>query len=224
MKQSKYLHFSVTGCKYPYEAPYFYIYKNDRKFPRINCLRIARKLHDHALLLANEGTPSLFSTISLLEYENDVKTYLEENKEQFLDQYEPLFPKERESEEERASHYKLGNTNKKNRDCVSWEEIIKEDDLIEKRFKEKQKNANYRKMKETRKKLPVWSNMTKILESVQQNQVVIISGETGCGKSTQVHSVVLSLSCKRIYQKKENNKNVDANVTGTAIYLRRVDY
>ncbi|XP_014485773.1 PREDICTED: putative ATP-dependent RNA helicase DHX57 isoform X1 [Dinoponera quadriceps] len=181
------------GCKYPYEAPYFYIYKNDRMFPRINCLRIARKLHDHALSLAEQGTPSLFSIISFLEYEFGVKTYLEENREQFLDQYEPLFPKEQENEEEEsaASHYKLGSTNKKNRDCVSWEEIIKEDDLLEKRFKEKQKNANYRKMKETRKKLPVWSNMTKILETVQQNQVVIISGETGCGKSTQVPQFIL---------------------------------
>lgn len=160
-------------------------------FPQINCLRIARKLHDYALLLANEGTLSLFSTISLLEYEDDIKTYLEENREQFLDQYEPLFPKEQENEEEEntASHYKLGSTNKKSRDCISWKEIIQEDDLIEKKFKEKQKNANYRKMKETRKKLPVWSNMTKILENVQQNQVVIISGETGCGKSTQVRGV-----------------------------------
>lgn len=185
-----------TGCKYPYEAPYFYIYKNDGMFPRIDCLRIARKLHNHALLLANQGTSSLFSTISLLEYEYEIKNYLEENREQFLDQYEPLFPKKPESEEEEnaASHYKLGSTNKKNRACISWEEIIKEDDLIEKRFKEKQKNTNYRKMKETRKKLPVWSNMTKILETLQQNQVVIISGETGCGKSTQVHEVVPSSS------------------------------
>ncbi|XP_011138730.1 putative ATP-dependent RNA helicase DHX57 isoform X2 [Harpegnathos saltator] len=181
------------GCKYPYEAPYFYIYKNDRTFPRINCLRIARKLYDHALSLANQGLPALFSIISLLEYEYDIKTYLEENREQFLDQYEPLFPKEQEYEGEgnAASHYKLGSTNKKSKDYISWEEIIKEDDLIEKRFKEKQKNANYRKMKETRKKLPVWSNMTEILETVQQNQVVIISGETGCGKSTQVPQFIL---------------------------------
>lgn len=163
-------------------------------FSHINCLRIARKLHDHALSLANQGTPSLFSTISLLEYEYEIKTYLEENREQFLDQYEPLFPKRPENEEEEnaASHYKLGSTNKKNRDYISWEEIIKEDDLIEKRFKEKQKNANYRRMKEIRKKLPVWSNMTKILETIQQNQVVVISGETGCGKSTQVYDAVLS--------------------------------
>lgn len=157
-------------------------------------------MHDHALSLTNQGSPALFSVISLLEYEHEIKTYLEENKEQFLDQYEPLFPKKQESEEEEnaASHYKLGSTNKKNRDCISWEEVIKEDDLIERRFKDKQKNANYRKMKETRKKLPVWSNMTKILETVQQNQVVIISGETGCGKSTQVRAVVASSSCKKL--------------------------
>lgn len=138
-------------------------------------------------MLSSEGTPSIFSIISLLENEYEIKTYLEENKEPFLDQYEPLFPKEQYDEEIIGdSHYELGSTNKRNRGNVSWEEITKDDDLIEKRFREKQNNANYRRMKETRKKLPAWSNMNEILETVHQNQVVIISGETGCGKSTQV--------------------------------------
>lgn len=179
-------------CKYPYEAPYFYIYKNDGMFPRLKCLRIAKRLYDEALLLSSDGTPSIFSIISLLENGYEMGAYLEESKEQFLDQYESLFPKEQDEEEENvASHYELGSTNKRNRKDISWEETTKEDDLIEKRFKEKQKNTNYIRMKEMRRRLPAWSCMNEILETLHQNQVVIISGETGCGKSTQVPQFIL---------------------------------
>lgn len=123
-----------------------------------------------------------------------MKTYLEENKEQFLHQYEALCPKEQEKEEELPSHYKLGSTSKKNRDNISWEQIRKEDDLIEKKFMDKKENPNYMRMQEVRKKLPAWSKTNEILETIHENQVVIISGETGCGKSTQVYYNVLSLN------------------------------
>ncbi|KMQ97163.1 atp-dependent rna helicase dhx57-like protein [Lasius niger] len=180
------------GCKYPYEPPYFYFYKNNEIFPRIKCLRIARRLHNEALLLSLDGIPSIFSIISLLENEYEMKTYLEEDKEQFLHQYEPLYPKVQEKEEGgAASHYKLGSTSKKNRDNISWEQITKEDDLIEKRYMDKQKNSNYMRMQEARKKLPAWSKTSEILEIVHKNQIVIISGETGCGKSTQVPQFIL---------------------------------
>ncbi|XP_072754135.1 putative ATP-dependent RNA helicase DHX57 [Anoplolepis gracilipes] len=180
------------GCKYPYEPPYFYFYKNNEVFPRIKCLRIIRRLHNEALLLSLDGVPSIFSIISLLENEYEMKTYLEENKEQFLHQYEALCPKEQEKEEEElASHYKLGSTNKKNRDNISWEQITEEDNLIEKKFMDKQKNLHFISMQKTRKKLPAWSKINEILKTVRENQIVIISGETGCGKSTQVPQFIL---------------------------------
>ncbi|XP_012229810.1 putative ATP-dependent RNA helicase DHX57 isoform X2 [Linepithema humile] len=178
-------------CKYPYEPPYLYFYKNDGLYPRIKCLRIVRRLHNEALLLSLEGTPSIFSIISLLENEYEIKAYLEENKELFLHQFEPLFPKEQNEEELNVpSHYELGSTNKRNRD-ISYEQISEEDNLIEEIFKNKWKSSNYKKMQEVRKKLPAWSNTNEILETVDKNQVVIISGETGCGKSTQVPQFIL---------------------------------
>ncbi|KAI9285596.1 P-loop containing nucleoside triphosphate hydrolase protein [Umbelopsis sp. AD052] len=44
----------------------------------------------------------------------------------------------------------------------------------------------YEKMKEKRSSLPIYSFRNEILELVKSNQIVIVSGETGCGKSTQV--------------------------------------
>ncbi|XP_076302625.1 putative ATP-dependent RNA helicase DHX57, partial [Lasioglossum baleicum] len=181
------------GCKYPYEPPYFYFYKNDGTFPSINCLRIGRKLYDEALLISIDGTPSIFSIISLLENEYAIKEYLQENKEQFLDQNELLFQKHLEGEDDSnvATHNELGSVHRKNRNNVSQEEILKEDDLIARNFKEKQTNPKYRKMKEAREMLPAWLKMNEILEVVHKNQVIIISGETGCGKSTQVPQLLL---------------------------------
>ena len=42
------------------------------------------------------------------------------------------------------------------------------------------------KIKRDRESLPIWQYKDKIIEAVNQNQVVIVAGDTGCGKSTQV--------------------------------------
>ncbi|ORX48084.1 P-loop containing nucleoside triphosphate hydrolase protein [Piromyces finnis] len=44
---------------------------------------------------------------------------------------------------------------------------------------------------ETRKKLPVYNMRKVILETVRNNQVTVISGNTGCGKSTQIPQYIL---------------------------------
>ena len=42
-----------------------------------------------------------------------------------------------------------------------------------------------------RKKLPIWNMQDEIIELISNNQVVIISGDTGCGKTTQVPQFIL---------------------------------
>ena len=41
-------------------------------------------------------------------------------------------------------------------------------------------------VQEFRQKLPSWDKQEEILELMRENQVVVLSGETGCGKTTQV--------------------------------------
>ncbi|KIO00628.1 hypothetical protein M404DRAFT_152126 [Pisolithus tinctorius Marx 270] len=43
----------------------------------------------------------------------------------------------------------------------------------------------YRKILETRKKLPVYSQMDRFLKMFKDNQIIVIVGETGSGKTTQ---------------------------------------
>jgi HrpA-like RNA helicase len=40
---------------------------------------------------------------------------------------------------------------------------------------------------EKRKQLPVWEQRDQFLQLVRDNQVVVLEGETGSGKTTQVH-------------------------------------
>lgn len=173
---------------YPYDPPFFYFYKNTDSFPRLDCLKIVRRLFNEAIEHCVDGTPSIFSVISLLENELEIKSYLAESKEQFLDKDDPLFPKSIDNENYKGvpTHYQKGSTNKRNRENVSSEEISKRDDEIKSKFTEKQKNPRYLKMKEARRKLPAWSKMNEILDTIRESQVTVISGETGCGKSTQV--------------------------------------
>jgi ATP-dependent RNA helicase DHX29 len=49
----------------------------------------------------------------------------------------------------------------------------------------------YQRMLEGRMQLPMWYFKEQMLQAVDTNQVVIICGETGCGKSTQVPSFLL---------------------------------
>lgn len=60
------------------------------------------------------------------------------------------------------------------------------------------------KKQASRYKLPIEAKMTEIINAIANNQVVVISGRTGCGKSTQVpqyifrHAMANKQSCKII--------------------------
>lgn len=46
-------------------------------------------------------------------------------------------------------------------------------------------------MTETRQTLPTWKHKMELLDLIRKHQVVIISGETGCGKTTQLPQFIL---------------------------------
>jgi ATP-dependent RNA helicase DHX29 len=60
----------------------------------------------------------------------------------------------------------------------------------------------YQQMLQSRMQLPMWLFRQQVVETVEREQVVIICGETGCGKSTQVpaflleHQLSLGRNCK----------------------------
>lgn len=64
---------------------------------------------------------------------------------------------------------------------------------------QKTSTPSYHAMLPCRRNLPIWKFKDELLQAVNHNQVVIICGETGCGKSTQVPAFILEheLLCGR---------------------------
>lgn len=75
------------------------------------------------------------------------------------------------------------------------DDCIERDDLLDKQlyeeFMNKQNHTKYREMLKIRKTLPSYNYKENIIEAVNRNQVIVITGETGCGKTTQVSQFIL---------------------------------
>ncbi|KAI5921017.1 P-loop containing nucleoside triphosphate hydrolase protein [Camillea tinctor] len=56
---------------------------------------------------------------------------------------------------------------------------------------EKSSTPRFNTMLQSRMQLPMWHFREQVLDTVEREQVVIVCGETGCGKSTQVPSFLL---------------------------------
>lgn len=52
-------------------------------------------------------------------------------------------------------------------------------------------SKRYRDIYEQRKKLPVWQFLDQLDSLMKTNQVIVVEGETGSGKTTQVRSAAL---------------------------------
>ena len=53
-------------------------------------------------------------------------------------------------------------------------------------MKRKYHSRDYQTMMRSRQSLPAWDAVDDILDLLRDNQVIVVVGETGCGKSTQV--------------------------------------
>lgn len=57
---------------------------------------------------------------------------------------------------------------------------------MQKDFADKQNSLTFLRRIKERAKLPIFNNRHEILDIIRANSVVIIKGNTGCGKTTQV--------------------------------------
>ncbi|RFU79537.1 dead-like helicase [Trichoderma arundinaceum] len=68
---------------------------------------------------------------------------------------------------------------------------VESDESLKKIWTSKSSRKKYASMLQYRVQLPMWKFKTEVLDAVDTNQVIIICGETGCGKSTQVPAFLL---------------------------------
>ncbi|KAG2566262.1 hypothetical protein PVAP13_7NG205600 [Panicum virgatum] len=63
--------------------------------------------------------------------------------------------------------------------------------ILKKQLEDKKKLPNYLKMLEARASLPIAKQKQHFLQLLKDNDVIVVSGETGCGKTTQVPQFIL---------------------------------
>ncbi|KAF8714746.1 hypothetical protein HU200_027269 [Digitaria exilis] len=63
--------------------------------------------------------------------------------------------------------------------------------ILKKQLEDKRKLPNYLKMLEARTCLPIAKQKQHFLQLLRENNVIVVSGETGCGKTTQVPQFIL---------------------------------
>ncbi|CAD6260852.1 unnamed protein product [Miscanthus lutarioriparius] len=63
--------------------------------------------------------------------------------------------------------------------------------ILKKQLEDKRKLPNYLKMLEARASLPIARQKQHFLQLLKENDVVVVTGETGCGKTTQVPQFIL---------------------------------
>lgn len=72
--------------------------------------------------------------------------------------------------------------------------VSKENVKICRQFSVKKSSRHYQTMLQERQKLPAWEKKATILSLLNKHQVLVVSGMTGCGKTTQIPQFILDSS------------------------------
>ncbi|XP_059482833.1 putative ATP-dependent RNA helicase DHX57 [Neocloeon triangulifer] len=183
-----------NGNMYPQEPPLICFSAESPKFPKDMSLKISKKLNEESKLLAVDGFPAIFSLVGILELEGEIAPLFTQPRPGPR-HLEPLIPVEKVEEVTNAadaSSKKTGQTAKAREVRLkSSKEILRENERLQKQHLDKPGFSQYKKMMEVRRTLPAWNEQDRILEALNSNQVIVVSGATGCGKSTQVPQFIL---------------------------------
>ncbi|KAI1894656.1 hypothetical protein AGOR_G00118010, partial [Albula goreensis] len=76
------------------------------------------------------------------------------------------------------------------------EGLLQENCKLCKEYRRKQSSRRFISMLQERQKLPAWQERENILDLLKESQVLVVSGMTGCGKTTQIPQFILDASLK----------------------------
>lgn len=181
------------GNRYPYQTPIIALKTTYADISKVLCLRITRRCLEEAQALAADGMPSVYTIADLVQNEAEITEFLKADRYQFPNPKKSIFyvPDDNENQNDEVkqnlpSHYKKGSTGRTAQNNMSAAQMLKDDIAFSQSFAKRQTSIHYKDMLDVRKSLPAWSKTNDILNAIGKSQVIVISGETGCGKSTQV--------------------------------------
>ncbi|XP_043658089.1 putative ATP-dependent RNA helicase DHX57 [Drosophila teissieri] len=189
-----------TGSRYPYEAPFIYLKTTCHDIPHELRLRYARHLYKEAREICRDGIPCVYSICDLLQSNEqlagrlDTSAFPSPKRSLFYDEPESggVNPDDEHHQAPKPSHYTRGQTSRNDGGHQrNVEAQTRENRRLLQQFVERRKEERYQKIIDGRRQLPAFAEIERILALIESSPVVVISGETGCGKSTQVPQFIL---------------------------------
>nr|XP_054758550.1 putative ATP-dependent RNA helicase DHX57 [Lytechinus pictus] len=208
---------------YPWQPPIIAFSSTHPDFQSAKCLNVTKRLAEESLEHASSGNPAVFSLVGVLEDEQEMRILLDGKPLPFQARKLPARTKlvvediEEESpdgetplneQSDSASGATVGDAEvltgregAKNlgRTLYVPPKRSKRDEerdsrRLKEQFKKAQTSNAYKSMLERREALPAWKEQDNILGTLSKYQVLVVSGATGCGKTTQVPQFILDAS------------------------------
>uniref|UniRef100_A0A8C2Y6P7 Putative ATP-dependent RNA helicase DHX57 n=1 Tax=Coturnix japonica TaxID=93934 RepID=A0A8C2Y6P7_COTJA len=208
--------------KYPLQAPLVAFYTTDENLPLACRLHIAEFLFGKALIAAESNEPVVYALVTSLEDESEIGKLLENTHHKYSappvshlatrpvklhtesasGSNQP--PEEEVAEEEdedepqqviveNESYVNLKKKLSRKYDVHS-KSTYNENVKICMQFRLKKSSRHFQSMLYERQKLPAWQERETILDLLTRHQVLVVSGMTGCGKTTQIPQFILDAS------------------------------
>ncbi|CAB0005176.1 unnamed protein product [Nesidiocoris tenuis] len=186
-----------AGCHYPLDPVIPSLTALAKDFPASASLKVTRRLIEEAVKYAGQEQCCVFALVELLK--NSHEEIIAEVKAQrppFYDPDKSLVAEEADNGGENSGNanddhlYTEGKSTKKQL-IINDASISRIDSQLVDDFKRKPQSRHYQDMLKFRRDLPAYNKMKEIVDIVRSNQVTVISGETGCGKSTQIPQFLL---------------------------------
>ncbi|EPY83865.1 DEAH (Asp-Glu-Ala-Asp/His) box polypeptide 57 [Camelus ferus] len=166
--------------KYPYQAPLVAFYSTNENLP-LAC----QEESEIAKLLTNTHHKYTIPSNSIVS--NQIPEVKKESEpEEETDEDEGPAPVVVENES-------YVNLKKKISKRYDWQakSVHAENAKICKQFRIKQASRQFQSILQERQSLPAWEERENILELLSKHQVLVVSGMTGCGKTTQIPQFIL---------------------------------
>uniref|UniRef100_A0A665WCC3 Putative ATP-dependent RNA helicase DHX57 n=1 Tax=Echeneis naucrates TaxID=173247 RepID=A0A665WCC3_ECHNA len=210
------------GNRYPFQAPIVAFSTNDESVGAAGRLSVTERLFGEALAAAKSSEPVVYTLITLCEDEATMKELLGISHHKYSTppsvvvapppslavtknpvivsqkcEAEELEEREEDEEDEvPVESESYVNLRKKmvNKHNLKIGNLLQENGKLCQEFLKKKLSRRFRSMLEQRKNLPAWQERENILDLLEDCQVLVVSGMTGCGKTTQIPQFILDAS------------------------------
>eukprot|EP00092_Neocalanus_flemingeri_P073805 GFUD01091162.1.p1 GENE.GFUD01091162.1~~GFUD01091162.1.p1 ORF type:complete len:1281 (+),score=425.03 GFUD01091162.1:331-4173(+) len=189
------------GSRYPQEPCLVTFSTPLTHFSRSACVKLTARLMEESMAMASDSLPAVFSIVSILESSQELDKIIAGPESKFS------LPKSLGSDQivrpvrdvsDKSLHGAdafMGVLEKEGRMEERFKEqkrkILEVNRRMRSRYQQKKVSGEVSSLMSVRKSLPAWKERTRIVDLLRKNQVVVISGMTGCGKSTQVPQFIL---------------------------------